>query len=95
MKEYTKGARVAPSPVNRAKCGVRVGEALQIEWSQVNLDARLIRLEEDQTKNAEARTVPLPSVLDMLLCEIEPKLGRVFTGRNLRTEWQKVARLAD
>jgi integrase len=27
-------------------CGVRVGEALQIEWSQVDLDAPLIRLEE-------------------------------------------------
>jgi integrase len=39
-------------------CGVRVGEALQIEWRQVDLDRRLIRLEEDQTKNAEARTVP-------------------------------------
>src|SRR5208337_3358538 len=27
-------------------CGVRRGEALQIEWPQVDLDARLIRLEE-------------------------------------------------
>jgi integrase len=43
--------------------GVRIGEALQIEWSQVNLDARTIRLEEEQTKGDEARTLPLPSVL--------------------------------
>ena len=70
-------------------CGVRVGEALQIEWSQVDLDARLIRLEEEQTKNAEARTVPLPSVLVMMLSEIEPKAGKVFSDLNLRTEWQK------
>jgi integrase len=70
-------------------CGVRVGEALQIEWSQVDLDARLIRLEEEQTKTAEARTVPLPSVLVMVLAEIEPKTGKVFSDTNLRMEWQK------
>jgi integrase len=39
-------------------CGVRVGEALQIEWPLGDLDAKLVVLEEDQTKNAEARTVP-------------------------------------
>jgi integrase len=72
-------------------CGVRVGEALQIEWPQVDLDARLIRLEEDQTKNAEARTVPLPAVLVMMLAEIKPKTGRVFSDTNLRTEWQKAS----
>jgi integrase len=70
-------------------CVVRVGEALQVEWSQVDLDARLIVLEEDQTKNAEARTVPLPSVLVMLLAEIEPKIGKVFSDTNVRTEWQR------
>lgn len=70
-------------------CGVRVGEALQIEWSQVDLDARLIQLEEEQTKNAEARVVPLPAILVMMLKEISPKTGRVFDGTNLRVEWQK------
>jgi hypothetical protein len=70
-------------------CGVRIGEAVQIEWSQVDLDARLIRLEEDQTKNAQARTVPLPSVLVMMLAEIKPKTGKVFSDTNLRVEWQK------
>src|ERR1700686_5406422 len=44
-------------------CGVRVGEAMQIDWNQVDLDARTIRLEDDQTKNGEARILPLPSVL--------------------------------
>jgi integrase len=70
-------------------CGVRSDEAKQIEWSQVNLDARLIRLEDDQTKNEEARTVPLPAVLIMMLAEIEPKVGKVFSATNLRTDWQK------
>ena len=67
--------------------GVRIGEALQVEWSQVNLDARTIRLEEEQTKGDEARTLPLPSVLVAMLNEVTPKSGRVFDGTNLRKEW--------
>jgi integrase len=70
-------------------CGVRSDEAKQIEWTQVDLDARLIRLEADQTKNEEARTVPLPAILVMMLKEIEPKRGKVFSATNLRTEWHK------
>jgi len=70
-------------------CGVRVNEARQIEWPQVNLDVRLIRLEEEQTKTAEARVVPLPSVLIAMLREIEPKTGRVFSDVNLRVEFEK------
>ena len=69
--------------------GVRIGEALQIEWSQVNLTARTIRLEEEQTKGDEARTLPLPSVLVNMLTDIEPtqRTGRVFDGTNLRKSW--------
>jgi integrase len=70
-------------------CGVRGGEALQIEWPQVDLDARLIRLEEEQTKTDEARYAPLPAELVMLLRAIEPKTGKVFDDTNLRVEWQK------
>jgi integrase len=70
-------------------CGVRGGEALQIEWSQVDLDRRLIRLEVEQTKSDEARYAPLPSELVMLLRAIEPKTGKVFDVTNLRVEWQK------
>ncbi len=58
-------------------CGVRVGEALQIEWSQIDLNARLIRLEEEQRKTGEARTVPLHSRLIALLADIEPKVGLI------------------
>lgn len=69
-------------------CGGRRGEAEQIEWSQVDLDARLIRLEGEQTKNSEARTVPLPSELVMTLREITPKHGRVFDTTNRRVHWE-------
>ena len=70
-------------------CGVRLGEALQIEWPQLDLAGAYIRLEEDQTKNSEARIVPLPPVLIAMLCNKEPKVGRVFDATNLRTEWAK------
>jgi len=68
-------------------CGTRIGEALQIEWGQVDLDARLIRLEPEQTKTSEARVLPLPSVLVNMLSKVEPKEGRVFDGTNLRKGW--------
>lgn len=68
-------------------CGTRIGEALQVEWTQVDLDARLIRLEADQTKTSEARVLPLPSVLVNVLQEVAAKKGRVFDGTNLRKEW--------
>lgn len=64
--------------------GVRLGEALQVEWPQVNLDVALIRLEAEQTKNSEARTVPLPNPLVEMLRGQEPKEGRVFDATNLR-----------
>jgi integrase len=68
-------------------CGVRLGEARAIEWPQVDLQGRLIRLESDQTKNSEARTVPLPAVLVDILSVAQPKTGRVFGDTNLRMEW--------
>src|SRR5207245_11182098 len=70
-------------------CGVRLGEAQQIEWSQVDLAAGLIRLEDEQTKTGEARIVPLPDVLIQMLAAMEPKPGAVFCTRNLRKSWNK------
>jgi len=70
-------------------CGGRSGEAELIEWSQVDLEHGFIRLEDDQTKNDEARIVPLPKQPIVKLWAIEPKEGRVFDTTNLRKEWQK------
>jgi integrase len=66
-----------------------LGEAEQIEWSQVDFKSALIRLEEDQTKNSEARTIPLPDILVKMLSKVEPKEGTVFDTTNLRKAWQK------
>jgi integrase len=68
-------------------CGVRVGEAFKIDWTQVDLEKRTIRLEDDQTKKGEARILPLPSVLVDMLKTVKPKRGMVFSGTNLRTGW--------
>ena len=59
------------------------------QWRQVDLRGALIRLEEDQTKNSEARTVPLPDVLVRMLERIGPGEGPVFDTTNLRKDWQK------
>jgi len=73
-------------------CGVRLGEAQQIEWAQVDLAAGLIRLENEQTKTGDARIVPLPDMLIKMLAAIEPKTGAVFCTRNLRKSWNKASR---
>lgn len=52
-------------------------------------NAALIRLEEDQTKNGEARTISLPDVLVEMLRKIKPKEGVLFDVSNLRKAWQK------
>ncbi|HET6178583.1 MAG TPA: site-specific integrase [Candidatus Sulfotelmatobacter sp.] len=67
--------------------GVRLGVALQIEWPEVDLHRRIVRLHE--TKNDEPRVVPLPSVLVNTLREVTPKVGPVFDSTNLRKEWTK------
>jgi integrase len=74
-------------------CGVRLGEALQIDWSQVNLDRAVIRLEDEQTKSGDARIVPLPDVLVTMLKKSK-RHGNVFDGTNLRKAWGKACTAA-
>jgi integrase len=72
-------------------CGVRLGEAQQIQWQQVTLAGAQphIRLEEEQTKSGESRIVPLPSVLVNMLRPMQVESGPVFDSTNLRTEWAR------
>jgi integrase len=70
-------------------CGVRLGEAQQIEWQQVDLKAALIRLEDEQTKSGEPRVIPLPGVLVKMLETMKNKQGKVFDSTNCRKEWAK------
>lgn len=82
-------ANLKPLVIFLYYCGVRLGEALQIDWAQVDLAGGLVRLEGDQTKNAEPRTVPLPDALVRMLETVEDKSGLVFDGTNLRKCWHK------
>jgi integrase len=74
--------------------GVRLGEAKQIQWSQIQWsdgsDDALIVLEDEQTKNGEPRIIPVtdPALLQMLR-EPQKKDGPVFDTTNLRKAWRK------
>jgi len=69
--------------------GARRGEALLVEWEQVDLERREITLHDSQTKTSEPRVLPLPGRVVALLQGIEPKRGRVFDSTNLRVEWER------
>ncbi len=45
------------------KSGWRVSEITSLKWAQVDLDNNIVRLESDETKNNEARTVYLDDEL--------------------------------
>ncbi|MGA8406571.1 MAG: tyrosine-type recombinase/integrase, partial [Candidatus Acidiferrales bacterium] len=69
-------------------CGVRLGEALQMEWPRVDLAGKMVRLEGNQTKNSEPREIPLPDSLITMLHAL-PKDGLVFDSTNYRKSWHK------
>jgi len=72
-------ARLQPYILFLYHCGGRSGEGQLIQWEQVDLARAFIRLEDDQTKNKEARIVPLPARLVTMLAAVEPKTGPVLT----------------
>jgi integrase len=54
--------------------GCRKGEILALQWSQVDLPARVVRLEPGETKNDEARTIPLvPELYEVLKLQRETR----------------------
>jgi len=67
---------------------VSVGEALKIDWTQVDPDARTIRVEDDQVESEKARFLPLPSGLVEILKQTEQKTGCVFSrGSSVYGSW--------
>src|SRR5438445_6571362 len=91
LKSYGPDTRSkSSSPSRLERCEWRD----PIEWSQVDLKAALVRLEEDLTKKSEARTIPLPDALVKMLKGIESKDGTNFDTTNLRKVWQKVCSAA-
>ncbi len=50
--------------------GCRKGEILSLQWTQVDLVAKVVRLEPGETKNDEARTIPfIAELFDMLVLQ--------------------------
>jgi integrase len=80
--------KVLPLALQLFYTGVRDGEAKQIDWRQVDLDTGLILLEGDQTKNEDARYLPMPSILIEVLKKVEPKTGPAFPATNFTKIWR-------
>jgi integrase len=79
--------------------GMRHQELLKLHWDEVDLEAGLIDLPEDKSKNQEARTIPLTrEALDTLRSTPEEgRTGWVFPGRiegkpmnNLGKGWRTI-----
>lgn len=81
--------------------GMRRGELLNIEWSQVNFQRRMIRLHGAQTKTGAGRAVPLTRFATALLRCLRRRTGkkrRVFEGLTadaVKKCWQRLCRRAD
>ena len=77
------------------RCGVRVGEARQITWPQVDLNRKEIRLPGSQTKSGMPRVAPLNQELVGMLKKLSQTDGTVFDTTNLRKEWDKATKAAE
>ena len=87
--------------------GCRKGEILSLLWSQVDLKARVVRLEPGETKNDEGRTIPLLGELaDMLAMQKQirdqkwPHAAEVFHRygkpiKDFRGAWDEASKRAD
>jgi len=76
------------------RCGVRVGEARQVTWPQVDLNRREIQLTGSQTKNSRPRVAPLNDELLGMLKKLFQTNGPVFDTTNLRKEWDTATKAA-
>jgi integrase len=75
--------------------GVRVGEASRIQWDSVDLNAATITLREGETKNNEARVLPLSAPLVTLLSASTVRSGRVFPSKQvLQHAWKAACNTA-
>jgi integrase len=86
--------------------GCRKGEILGLRWTQVDFQAKVVRLEPGETKNRESRTVPMiGDVREMLAIqkqrrdEFYPRCPFVFSRhgkqiRNFYSAWREASKRA-
>jgi Phage integrase family len=67
--------------------GVRTGEARKIQWQQVDFYEGVINLSKSQTKNADARVLPLDDELAEMLKVERKESGSVFPFTSFRKAW--------
>jgi integrase len=79
--------RLRPFVLLLYSTGVRTGEARKIQWSQVDFAEGVIRLSGKQTKNANARVLPLDDELAKMLKAERKKSGPVFSFTSFRKAW--------
>lgn len=81
--------------------GARLNEILSLEWSQVDLDARLLRLADSKTG---AKTIALPAPAAEILANLPRQdsnpfviCGRIAGGHliNLQKPWRRIRKMAN
>jgi len=71
---------IRPVVVTALHTGMRRGEILALDWSNVDLDRRQIRIID--SKNHESRVVPINEILYNMLEELPDRQGKVFLRRS-------------
>ena len=92
MSELQRLCEVAPARAwiyqVLAYTGMRVAEVRHLEWPSVDLERGCLKLEASETKDREARIVPLHPALREILATHKAAVGVNLTGRVVRC-WPK------
>jgi integrase len=88
--ERARAAWVKPLIVLAIETGMRRGELLSIDWQDIDLEARLVRL--SRTKNGHPRAVPLTQKAIETLSSMEMTHGLVFPLKpyTVRQAWVRL-----
>jgi len=76
--------------------GMRKKEILTLEWSEVHLEASIIRLSARKTKSKKARIIPITPAAAEIIKQMVNKSGLVvghYTSDMLRKQWAKLLKL--
>jgi len=75
-------------------CGMRIGEILKIQWTDIDKQNKLLRIPASNSKSKKARTIPLNdsamNVLDQL--DTEGKFEHVFINRKTGKPYTTISR---
>jgi integrase len=79
-------AHARPIVVMALNTGMRKGEILKLKWENVDLQNNFILLNQDQTKNAERKEIPINSTLRESLKSVTRRLDIPYVFYNPKTE---------